>query len=763
MHGSITGHIAVDRFVLDIGDPSGAIVREASPPERPHIRARRAPVLVRPRAIRGLIGRHVDLAKALFGLDAGLAVEVTGKPGIGKTAILRHLAHHPAATSFADGIVFQTARSQSAADLLHRLFDAFYDSDATVQPTEVEMRRALQDTHALILLDDVQLAHDDLEHLFDVAPRCAFVIATGDDRLVGEVRRLALAGLPVDDAVLLLEREMERPLDDGERPAAIDLCAAVGGHPLRLRQAATIIRERGVQSDEWTRTITPDSLLTELMASIDDDQRRTLLALTALPGMPLRAQHVAGIADVPGIQSILMTLVRRGLVVSGQSRHRLADGVSDRLRRSDDLDPWANRAITYFTAWAERHGRNADVLQENADTLLRAQQCAMDARRYGEALLIGRIVEGALILGKRWGAWTTVLEQCVAAAKTIGDRSAEGWARHELGTRALCLGEASKARALLGEAVGVREELNDANGAAASRQNLRFVVAPAVEEAPPASTLLDDPGEFNLSLRDDTLPLIPARRTNRAAGVAIVALLLAIAGVLGYWAVSSDASWKAWNLASLSSLVHAGISRNAVKPRVVRFSAVPDHIKPGEAVRLCYEIANGRSGRIDPDVGELADPRRNCVTVTPRETTTYMLTVTGAGSADADEASRVLVDVAAASEALPAVPPDPVSDVTPGEPTAPATAPPGPVPARASILIFTARPGSIATSGSTNICYAVSGALRARIEPDIGEVVPAETLTCRRVAPVRPTTTYELTASGRDGVSVRQQMVIVVR
>jgi hypothetical protein len=79
----------------------------------------------------------------------------------------------------------------------------------------------------------------------------------------------------------------------------------------------------------------------------------------------------------------------------------------------------------------------------------------------------------------------------------------------------------------------------------------------------------------------------------------------------------------------------------------------------------------------------------------------------------------------------------------------------------ASILIFTARPGSIATARSTALCYAVSDAVRARIEPGIGEVRPTSTLKCLRVAPAR-TTTYTLTASGGDGREILKQLVIVV-
>jgi hypothetical protein len=97
------------------------------------------------------------------------------------------------------------------------------------------------------------------------------------------------------------------------------------------------------------------------------------------------------------------------------------------------------------------------------------------------------------------------------------------------------------------------------------------------------------------------------------------------------------------------------------------------------------------------------------------------------------------------------------AEVAPPSPAAPDIGPES-----SSILIFTARPGSIATSRSTQICYAVSGAYQARIEPGIGDVDPTPTLTCRRVSPVR-TTTYQLTAFGRDGHPTRQQVVVFVR
>ena len=112
--------------------------------------------------------------------------------------------------------------------------------------------------------------------------------------------------------------------------------------------------------------------------------------------------------------------------------------------------------------------------------LLRVQQHATDARRSGEVLHLGRLLEGPLVAGARWGAWAVTLERCLDAAKAIGNESAEAWALHELGSRAFCLDEAGTARALLSQAVKLRELLNDNAGAAASRRNLSFVLPPVI-------------------------------------------------------------------------------------------------------------------------------------------------------------------------------------------------------------------------------------------------------------------------------------------
>jgi hypothetical protein len=679
----LAAHIVVGSHVLDFGDPRGALVRKASRAEREHIRPRPVPILIRPRGTRGLLDRQSEVVSAFSALDADLPVELSGEPGIGKTAVIRQLTHHPRAASFVDGIVYLTARHHSALDLQQLMFEAFYETDEFYKPTLAEIQCRLQKKRALIVLDDVRLTQSDLETVIDSASRSAFVVAARNRCLWGEARSIALKGLPPEEAVLLLERAIDRSLDGTDRQDAMSLCAATGGHPLRLLQAAAILREREIPLDPWVRTVTPESLITELLATTDEKQRRALLALTAFPGVALPTPHIAGIAEVTDLEPSLLALLRRGLVTRCQSRHQLVDGVRDRLRRTEDLKPWLNRAVTYFTAWAERYRRSPDILLEESEALLRMQQCAADNRRWTEVLELGRLLEEPLILRSRWGAWAITLERCLAAAKASRDRSAEAWALHQLGSRALCLGDAVTARAMLNRAVELRDALEDRATAAVTRQNLCLVLPPVSEysreHAVPAAGAGFDLG--SLPLRAGVQAQVRIPKTKSLGTLFAAAVLLAIVGCLASWVLYTEG---AWTLDGIASLVRRGL-----------------------------EEATGRPVTA-PTLRAAAEPRAP----QPRDATVVSLE---------------------------------------SEPEAAIDPPPMP-----SILIFTARPGSMTYGGPTNLCYAVSDASRARLEPHIGEIHPTPTLSCLRVAP-RRTTTYELTAYGRDDHQVRQQLVIVVR
>lgn len=665
----MTAEVLVGRYVLHIGGPHGARVCETPPSTRIQALPRSTPVFLGPRSMRGLFGRRAEIDAIFSALGGGLPVEIIGRPGIGKTALLRSIAYHPDAAAFGDGVIYLTARQQSSGDVQQQVFSAFYESDRIRKPTAADLRHALRDKRALILVDDVQLKGEELERLFDAAPRSAFVVATRDRRLHSEVYNLTLQGLPVEDSLQLLEREIAHPIEESERRTAANLCAALNGHPQRILLAAGLLRDRGGLLDAWVDDITPEKLIAESIESLNPKQRRILLVLAALPGLPIPAQHIAGIAELADIDSLLAALRQRALVTGAPSGHRLAYGVGDRLRRTEDVNPWINRAITYYTSWAERYRRDFHALLDESEALRGVQLQAANSHRWGEALRLGQVLEGALVAGVRWDAWAMVLEQCLLAAKAIGDRTAEAWALHEIGTRAICVDETRGARSALGEALKIRESLGDSAAVEATLQNFSFVLAPEIEPAakPAAATRhWSELGSLPLQHRPELA--FSVQRPRRGSTLPIAALLLVVLGGIAYWAAGQP-DLRSLDVTELTSLL--------APPRA-----------PSSPV--ASSVPEGREW---------------------------------------SEASI-----------------QPASDVKPA----------GEAP---SILIFTPRPGSI---GPTKLCYAVTNAVRAVVEPGVGDVTPTSRLTCLRVAPAR-TTTYQLTALGRDGDQVRQQLVVLVR
>jgi hypothetical protein len=235
---------------------------------------------------------------------------------------------------------------------------------------------------------------------------------------------------------------------------------------------------------------------------------------------------------------------------------------------------------------------------------------------------------------------------------------------------------------LLSQAVALRESTDDIAAAAASRQNLGFVLAPAADESRAAMPFSDVTDVDSFALRDAAWSPVPTPAKSRIGRGVLLAVQMVLAAGLAFVATIA-ALEGSWDVARIRSI----LQRGAEEPTVTD-AAAPRPV----------QTAADLSAPLSPGEG-------------------YAVTAPAPQSSD---------------------------------------------PERASIRIFSPRPGSIASGGPTRLCYAVSGALQARVEPGIGEVAPTSTLTCIRVAPVR-TTTYVLDAYGRDGYPVRQQLVIVVR
>src|SRR5215212_1348949 len=489
--GEVLGDVNIGNYTLRIGTLNGGVVNLASPQQRQVPQPRPIPVMLLPRPFSGFLDRTEEVSSATAVLEGASPVEFYGPPGVGKTALLHYLAHHKFAPVFPAGVVFFSAiRHRPVDDLLLDLFDAFYDRDPTYLPTSVQVRHALRDEHALVVLDDVDLEREEIEALMDAAPTSVFLSASTERRLWSGGHTIAMRGLPPEETLELIERELGRSLAEEDRTVVQQLYAALEGYPLRLLQLSALVRDDGISLADVAERLQQysgsvgEGLTDQALAQRSEPERRVLAALAVPRGASVGEEHLNALADVADAHPALESLQRRRLVQSHSPRYSLTGSLDETIREKWDLTPWNERALAHFASWAKEQRHAPDRVLEEADAILGVLQLAAQGGRWEGALRLGRTAEGPLAVSGHWGAWVQTLEWELEAARQLGDRAAEAWCLHQSGTRALCLEDTPTARADLTEALRLRESLGDREGAAVTRHNLNLLGGFGTDQGP---------------------------------------------------------------------------------------------------------------------------------------------------------------------------------------------------------------------------------------------------------------------------------------
>lgn len=473
------GRIAAGDVLLRFGSPPGALAERLRADERPTPRPRPASPPAGP--FPDVIDRVDEIERAGIALVAARPVLLHGPAGSGKTTLLRHLSRTAAndapdgAGAWPDGTILLGARGVSTGDLLQLLFAALHASDTPVHATPLQLENGLRERQALVLVDDLHGSAEEIRGILETASACAFAIAAEDEVDEIDVVRVGLGPLPVDAGVELVGRATGREPSPLEAARIREIHRAVDGQPLLLLQTAALIHA-GVVSLETASEVAneedpPGALADRLDATLSGSPRRALLALEAMRPVGLAPSDAAAIAELEDPGGALEALAHRGLARVEGARYGAAGGLAERLAAKHDPGEWRKRALDHFATLA---GDAATPTRSGpeGEALVRALDDAMEASRWVDAVALVRAAELDLALSGRWEAWGEVLERGLEAARAIDDRSAEAWALHERGTRALALDEAERATHDLERAVELREALGEEAAAAASRSNL---------------------------------------------------------------------------------------------------------------------------------------------------------------------------------------------------------------------------------------------------------------------------------------------------
>lgn len=456
----------------------GARADRVAAPDRPT--PRRRPIRALPRDFPDLIGREKQVAVASEALGGGRPVQFFGERGAGKTSLLRHLAHRPVPA--VEGVVHGSALGKPVEDLLQYLFDRLYLTDGSYKPTPGQLRELIEDVKVLFALDDAELSREEAQRLLDAAPQALFLLTAREPSLVGECEVVPLEGLDPDAGATLFERHLGRPLAEDERAHALALSAVLRGSPGEIVRAAARVAHEGltvreVLAEEEDRRATEPApgLGAHEAAALPPEDRRAVAALAAVGDAPISSVHLAEVLGDPDVHSRLDRLEQVGLAKAGSPTFTLAQEPDAEADEYLHADTWRARLLAHFIEWCELHRDDPGRIIGSIDPILAILAWARTSGRLPEFLRLARLVEEALIVGRRWGTWRTLLRQELDAAAATGDEGARAWALHQLGTQALGQKRKRAARRQLKEAFRLRKRLGDREGARLSRHNLKLL------------------------------------------------------------------------------------------------------------------------------------------------------------------------------------------------------------------------------------------------------------------------------------------------
>jgi hypothetical protein len=477
------GQLAIGNATLSLGSTHGALLGDLD--QVPVIESKLAPIVQIPRAFSGLIGRQTEIESAIVALQAKQTVEIYGQAGIGKSVLLRYLAHHPKLTSSHPDGIFDLSSIGSAGDRLQTLFDAFYLSCPLVKLSASDVQQALRERQVLILLDDDVLTAAELQQLIAALPNSTFLIASRDRRFWEDEQSIRLDGLSLLDSVTLIEQELGRfasqnvgeilPFLPPQAKTIESLWRLLQGHPQRLLQVAALAREDKTSLETVLSQLQADDLessLTRLiLASLPKPQRWIMAVLVAMGRVGLLPEQIAVITGPPNPLPSLQALMHRHLLQKGH-HYCLASSLVDVLQKASNSAPWMEKVLTHLLPWAQSHKRSPDILLAERAAIIHTIQWAISQGRWTETLQLVRSLESALALSKQWGTWQRVLNWGLQAAWALEDSASEAWGLHQLGTLALCQEEVTTAYDALTAAISLRSLLNDEMGESVTRHNL---------------------------------------------------------------------------------------------------------------------------------------------------------------------------------------------------------------------------------------------------------------------------------------------------
>jgi len=461
-HVDFSGHF--ERTAFAVGDYAvantynGTVIQHFAAGTAPRPTRRPSPQSRPPRDPVELLGREAELELVDAMLRSASAVVLHGASGVGKTVLLKHVAAN-IRDSWPDGVLYANVGAQQLEDVLQWLFTVFWDTGEVVYaPGSLGVGEYLADVQALVVLDDIDLDSADVERLLGGARGSGFVLGAAQPRSAGTQCRLG--GLDTAAAARLFARVLGRAVSEVQRPDVDAFVARVEGLPGFVVTGAQLVRD-GVCTPRDLRDEAGVVLARRRLLALPAEQQELLGLLAELAPAPITGDRLA--ADAEGRFEGLRAA---GLVERHSPRYTLTGAIDATAARA--LPHMGSpEFLRHLAAEAERVGAH------DAPTVVAALAWGQRDGQDQEVLRAARALAPSMMKAGCTGAWQTVAEFGLAAARRLERLTDEALFLHEQGTRLGCLGEHDDARTALTRARDIRRRLGDDDAAAVSDHNLR--------------------------------------------------------------------------------------------------------------------------------------------------------------------------------------------------------------------------------------------------------------------------------------------------
>jgi hypothetical protein len=619
----LLGHIIIGNYEVFLYRHAGALLTKMSP-GAVEIRLRLVPESS-PQSFFDLVpllDRDIELAavQSLLQTSPPPVVEVSGRVGVGKTALVRRLS----------GVLYIDAVGLDYRMLLQRLYERACDADIAYVPTIERLRIVFAQWRIPIVIDGFEGSAGELYTILDVLKSATVVYTTKEPmHLDPSVMGLRLTGLRPHAARELFERSFGVSIvDDVDALEFVNI--VLEGNPLLIGHAGALARAGALSALHG-----PESLAALTFNNMSISEQQIFGTIAAFEGSRPDRTMIESVSGVTSVCAVLDVLIARHIVQTDGDcvwvsplMHSILSAIPA-LARYDII-------FEYLDLVLSESGLPRTVTQNPKPFLVMLARLVAKGR-HEQVVRNGRTLVNALLLAGRVVEAREACEMVRLALDETYDPPLQAWVQHQLGTLSALSGDSGDAITRLESAEELRGRIGENMTKLYSRKNAALLRGKhAVRSGKRKGWIVRDITVLSWAMLlvmfgalYQVFDWFPAHMHNPAHAHVLThwnrhTVLTAASLQVPHQIVALPMGLIARSQPPSMRALRPVMSRFIGVPRIAKFSSSTKSLVIGGATALCFNLTGATSAFLQP-IGKINIKHAGCVSDTPRVNTYYTL------------------------------------------------------------------------------------------------------------------------------------------